>query len=217
MNSKIDKDIPLKEKAYLKLKDKIIKCKLQPGEMINEIELAEKFSMSRTPVREAILKLSSEDLVTIYPRKGIMVSEITLKDIREVFQIRELIEPEAAKKFHNNMSEEYLISMRKKFEEIEFQLIGDVALKYYDLDIEFHKYIIASTKNDMLIEFIDKIYDRDYRIRVKSTLMIEDIEDRSKPEHFEVIDALLSGNSENIYNTLKTHLENSKKAALLQI
>lgn len=217
MNSKIDKDMPLKEKAYLKLKDKIIKCKLQPGEMINEIELAEKFSMSRTPVREAILKLSSEDLVTIYPRKGIMVSEITLKDIREVFQIRELIEPEAAKKFHNNMSEEYLISMRKKFEEIEFQLIGDVALKYYDLDIEFHKYIIASTKNDMLIEFMDKIYDRDYRIRVKSTLMIEDIEDRSKPEHFEVIDALLSGNSENIYNTLKTHLENSKKAALLQI
>lgn len=217
MNSKIDKDMPLKEKAFLKLKDKIIKCKLQPGEMINEIELAEKFSMSRTPVREAILKLSSEDLVTIYPRKGIMVSEITLKDIREVFQIRELIEPEAAKKFHNNMSEEYLLSMRKKFEEIEFKLTGDVALKYYDLDIEFHKYIIASTKNDMLIEFMDKIYDRDYRIRVKSTLMIEDIEDRSKPEHFEVIDALLSGNSENIYNTLKIHLENSKKAALLQI
>lgn len=213
----MNRNVPLKELAYKKIKDSIIKCELKPGQLINEIDLSKKLGMSRTPIREAILKLNSDEFITIYPRKGMIVSEITLKKTREIFQIRELIEPVVASKYYKRMSKDYLMDIKNRFKDINFKLTGKEAIKYYDLDIEFHKYIIASSKNDLLIEFMDKVYDHDYRIRVKSTLKIEDIEDRSKPEHFRVIDALLEENDLEIYSSLKEHITNAKEAAILNV
>jgi len=211
------KRIPLKEKAYNLIKNKIIKCELMPGTPLIESEIALELGMSRTPVREAILRLNHEKFVTIYPRKGIIVSPITLKDIHEVFQVREIIEPQVAKIACSHMSEEYLLGLKKKFEKIPFSLENSSAMEYFDLDIAFHKYIIESGNNQHLIKFANEIFDLDYRIRVMSTLVIDDVEKRSKPEHYAIIDALISKDLDKIDETIKIHLTNARKAAVMKI
>lgn len=217
LNNKTVKELPLKEKAYNLIKDKIIKCELMPGSDLSEVQIAEELGISRTPVREAILRLNQEKFVTIYPRKGMIVSPISAKDIHEVLQAREMIETQVAKLACKNMSKEYLLSLKERFEEIEINLDRSNYMKYFDLDIEFHKYIITSGNNNHLIRFMNEIYDLDYRIRVMSTLEIDDIEKRSRPEHFAIIDALISKDEKQIEQTIKKHIENAKKAALMKI
>lgn len=211
------KRIPLKEKSYNLIKQKIIKCEIMPGEQILEAEIAEELGISRTPVREALLRLSEEKLVTIYPRKGIIASPITIKDIHEVFEIREIVETQIAKTACNNMSKDYLIDLKRRFENAEFNLDRENATKYFELDLEFHKYIVKSGNNERLIKFTNQIYDLDYRIRVMSTLQVEDIEKRSRPEHFAIIDALISKDINKIEKTVREHINSSKETALMRI
>ncbi|QUH27132.1 GntR family transcriptional regulator [Serpentinicella alkaliphila] len=209
--------LPLKEKAYNLIKNKIVKCELAPGNPISEAELSNELGMSRTPVREALLRLSQEKFITIYPRKGIIVSPITVQDIHEVFQVREIVEPYFAKIGCRNMSKEYLIDLRKKFESANFDLGHPSGTEYFDLDIEFHKYIIKAGNNSHLIKFTNRIFELDYRIRVMSTLAIEDIVNRSRPEHFDIIEALINKDEKKIEETIKGHIANAREAALLKI
>ncbi|MBB6218520.1 DNA-binding GntR family transcriptional regulator [Anaerosolibacter carboniphilus] len=217
MKNMIEKQLPLKERAYNLIKEKIVKCEWMPGSDISEAQIAEELGISRTPVREAILRLNQEKFITIYPRKGMIVSPISAKDIHEVFQIREMVEPHMAKLACRQMSAEYLLSLKEKFDNVRLDLGKPIDVKYFDLDLEFHKYIVQSGNNQHLIRFTNEIYDLDYRIRVMSTLEIDDVERRSRPEHFAIIDALVARDEEKIEKTIKEHLSNARKAALMKI
>ncbi|MFT9495711.1 GntR family transcriptional regulator [Anaerosolibacter sp.] len=215
-NTKV-KQLPLKEKAYTLIKEKIVKCEWMPGSDISEAQIAEVLGIGRTPVREAILRLNQEKFITIYPRKGMIVSPISAKDIHEVFQIREMVEPYMARLACKNMSTEYLLGLKEKFENIKLDLGKPIDMKYFDLDLEFHKYIVEAGNNHHLIRFINEIYDLDFRIRVMSTLEIDDIERRSRPEHFAIIEALIARDEEKIEETIREHLSNAREAALMKI
>ncbi|TCO76499.1 GntR family transcriptional regulator [Marinisporobacter balticus] len=210
---KID-ELPLKEKAYRLIKDKLIKCELMPGMDISEEQLSKEIGSSRTPVREALLRLEQEKLVNIYPRKGIIVSYITIKDIYEVFQIREMIEIQSAKIVCKSIAREKLMEFQARFDKlgIEGNLISEK--EFYDLDIEFHKYIVDSTNNNRLIEFMNKIYDQDYRIRVMTTRSDEQERKRNRPEHLGIINALLEKNEDTLEKKIRKHIENARSAAL---
>src|SRR5690606_24026674 len=75
----------------------IINCQLTPGEPISETELMKTVGASRTPIREALNKLEHENLVIIYPKRGVFVTGISIKDIIDIYTIREVVEPLAAK------------------------------------------------------------------------------------------------------------------------
>jgi DNA-binding GntR family transcriptional regulator len=212
-----EKQLPLKEKAYMLIKEKIVTCEWMPGSDISEAQIAEELGIGRTPVREAILRLSQDKFITIYPRKGMIVSPISAKDIHEVFQIRDMVEPYMAKLACRNMSLEYLLNLKEKFENIKLDLGKPIDIRYFDLDLEFHKYIVESGNNQHLIRFVNEIYDLDFRIRVMSTLEIDDIERRSRPEHFEIIDALIARDEVKIERTIRKHLSNAREAALMKI
>lgn len=211
------KTLSLTEQAYKSIKEKIIKCQILPGSDISESEICEELGMSRTPVREALLRLQQENFITIFPRKGIIVSPITVKDIHEVYQIREMVEVYTATNSCKNMSIDCLMEFKEKFSQIKFIPNTPDAMKYFELDIKFHKYIVQSSKNDYLIEFMSKIYDLDSRIRIMSTLDIGDIETRSKPEHFAIIDALIERDIKKIEKSILEHLRTSREAALKRI
>ena len=88
-----EKKDSLKERAYRIIKDKIIRCEYMPGDFLNEKSLIEEIGASRTPIREALNKIEQENLVKIIPKRGVVVSEITMKDISEIFQVRECVSP----------------------------------------------------------------------------------------------------------------------------
>ena len=94
---KKESTLSLVERIYQKLRLDIYSSKIHQGAMLTEQEIADSFNVSRTPVREALRKLEQEGLITIIPKKGSIVKQITLQDILEMDQIRELLEPYVAR------------------------------------------------------------------------------------------------------------------------
>lgn len=217
MKLSVGQGLQLKEQAYNYLKKAIITCKLRPGSNISETEIALEMGISRTPVREAILRLSQEGFIMIYPRRGMVVSPITVQDIHEVFQIRKMIEPYTAVRVSKIMSRDYLLKINDKFNQFISPPENGSYEEYLDLDLEFHQYIIESSKNKKLIGFMKRIYELEYRIKALSTIEPEDVEERSKPEHNAIIEALLDNNESEIERLLNVHLDNALTAALRRL
>ena len=83
--------------AYEQLRDEIVQWELPPGTHLNEVPLAERLSVSRTPLREAVQRLARDGLVTIIPGRGALVAQLALQDVVHLFQMREALEPYAAR------------------------------------------------------------------------------------------------------------------------
>ena len=94
----------LSDTAYDELLSRIISCKYPPGSLLSEEKLVAELGISRTPIRSALIRLQQEHLVQIISKKGILVSEITPEGIRDMFNLRNLIEPYAIREFGGNFS-----------------------------------------------------------------------------------------------------------------
>ena len=105
----------LKIKAYNYIKNKIISGVYPPNQKVEESEISNELNFSRTPIREAINTLKDEGWITIIPRKGIFVSEISLKDINDIFQVRETIEPIILRLAFENLNTQELDDFEKAF------------------------------------------------------------------------------------------------------
>jgi DNA-binding GntR family transcriptional regulator len=208
----------LKEKSYIYIREKIISGELKPGESIVEDELQEEMGVSRTPVREALMKLENDKLVNIFPRKGIFVSNITAKTIKEVFQIRQMIEPKALEIGKDNISKEWLLDMKNKFENVPSSLKSDIDIKnyYVELDRIFHSYIIDACRNQFLTDIMNNIWYQNQRIRIL-TFNIEKRNNSSNIEHIDIIDLLLNDEFEKAKESFIKHLSNSKDIAFKYI
>lgn len=106
---------PLKYQAYALIRQKIINCEYAPGAFITENLLQETVPGSRTPVRDAIGRLEQENLVTIFPKKGILVAPVLPKDISSLFQLRMMWEPYAVQKYGNMLSCDFYMSFYDHF------------------------------------------------------------------------------------------------------
>jgi DNA-binding GntR family transcriptional regulator len=209
-----EKKVSLKEKAYEHIKSKIILCEMMPGSDISEEDLANELGISRTPVREAIMMLENENLVHVFPRKGSFVSQITLKDIQEIFQIREVVETQVGKMVCKTISEEMLMAFRARFEAIDSEGNYISYRDFFELDLEFHKFIVNSSGNQYLIEFMNKIYDKDYRIRVLTTSKFEEERKRNRTEHLDIVDAFLSKDEERVEKCMLEHIRHARRGAI---
>lgn len=193
--------------TYHFLKEKILNLEIKPGEQINIEEFIEKLGVSRTPIREAFLKLASEGLIEVRPRVGYFVMDITEQDIRDLFEIREIIETRAAKKAAGLLSNEELESMQnliaesyKAIEEGDFQA-------YISNEIKFHGYLQKHIQNKRLSAFMDSLNDLTHRERVMSIQAVENIR-QTLIEHQRILDGLVKrdGNLAEWY--MGEHLHN---------
>jgi len=201
----------LRDQAYEIIKNKIINCELVPGSPLIEKELMEEIRSSRTPIREALSKLEHENLVTIYPKRGIFVTNITIKDIVDIYTVREAVEPLAARLAtpHIDLSQldPYL------------QIYADPNRKF-DLeehirtDREFHSIIANSTGNLYLAQTLLKIYDQNSRIRIMSKLKVKARHNEARQEHYELIKAFMDRDVEKAEMIMKEHIANGKKTAM---
>lgn len=200
----------LKQKAYDFIKEKIVRCEYLPEADISEDLLVSEMGISRTPIREALIKLENENLVNIYPRKGIFVASISVKVINDVFQIREIVEPQVLKLVINNLNLQWLKDIRIRIQ----NGAGDSGVQRYyeELDRDFHSYLVNSCSNVYLTQLMDNIFAHNQRIRTLS-FKYSNRREITKNEHIEIIDALLDKDIEKAQSSMKTHLMNAKTAA----
>ena len=106
----------LKEQAYAIIKENIINCTYAPSSFLVESELMQQVGASRTPIREALNKLEQENLVRILPKRGVLVCDITMGTLNEVYEVRRLVEPYIVREYGCRLDEE---ALRREYEQVE--------------------------------------------------------------------------------------------------
>lgn len=205
--TKANKD--LKNQAYNTIKDRLINCIYAPGTLLNETMLANELGFSRTPVREAVSRLENDGLVTIMPKKGIYVSEISISDVHQIFQTRLEIEPLTIRMACDHLPEEALLAFREKFAEKEPADIKNS----FRLDAAMHLFIIEHCGSRYIIEMMKKLFEDNHRVIIASKQNQVHIHD-ARLEHLEILDSLLQRDSQKAQGLMRTHIEACRKAAL---
>lgn len=144
----------LKDGAYEAIREAIISFELKPGERIDKKELARRFGTSASPVRDALLRLEQEGLVEIVPFSGTYVKQLTLDDIREIYEIRMLLEGACARQACGRLTEEEIHDVERVIEAAE------EAGTRGDLE----------SAQEMLVKFDDAIVDAAQNVRLRSML-----------------------------------------------
>ena len=197
----------LKYKAYCIIKNNIISCKYVPGQFLNEAQLMEEIGVSRTPIREALSKLEQEQFVRIVPKKGIMVCELTLREISDMYQVRILLEPQFVLRWGTNIPVQGLEDCRSRL--LSYTPEMDIP-KRNELDDCLHRLITDSCNNSYFRQWMAHISSQNERTRV-FTGQIGRFMERNNAEHLHIIELLLMSDYEAAARQLTEHLEAAKR------
>ena len=215
-NFNVNEYLPLRDVVFNTLRQAIITGEFAPGERLMEISLANRLGVSRTPVREAIRKLELEGLVIMIPRKGAQVARITEKNLRDVIEIRTVLEEFAAVLACELIDQAVLHDLRQAHEDFIRSVENGDILDIVDKDETFHDTIFRATNNDRLISIINNLREQFYRYRME---YVKDIRQRSNlvEEHRELLDAISSRDSIKAKELMKTHLLNQQQEVINNI
>lgn len=191
--------------AYDYLLEKILSCEYMPGQEISEKMLNEELSFGRTPIREALVTLKSQNLITVYPRKGMQIRPFTQKYINDIYQIRKIMEPNIIIQFKNSYSKNKILKLQN---ELETMNDTDDAT-FYKKDIEFHMYFIEMTKNESLISFYETLMIETYRLAMYAAIHKFSSRQENIPQHSNIICALMTENDIQIANAINEHINYS--------
>lgn len=211
-----DEYLPLRDVVFNTLRQAILTGEMKPGERLMEIHLANKLGVSRTPIREAIRKLELEGLVIMIPRRGAEVAQITWKNLKDVLEVRRALDVLAVELACERMTREEhqeLLHACEKFEEAtRSKDIREIA----QTDVAFHDLIIASTRNNRLIQLVNNLAEQMYRYR------FEYIKDESQharlvEEHNNIYQSILHRDKEAAANAVRNHVDNQEDAIIRQL
>ena len=201
---------PLREIVYEELKRQILMGEITPGTRMMEVELAEKMGVSRTPVREAIRKLEKEGLVAIEPRRGAYASDISIKDMLDVLEVRQDLEGMAAAMAARKVTEdEKKAFIKANTAYMEAVKSGDTE-EIIRCDEVFHKLIGDFSGNKTLNQLLSQLQELALRFRY---LYYDDFSryEKMPMEHEEIEEAILSGDSRKARIVAEEHIDNLKK------
>lgn len=191
--------------AYDRLKGEIRSSRMPPGFQAPEPEIALRLGMSRTPVREALVRLEADGLVEMIPRRGARVLPVNAADMKEIYDILTSLEPDAAAALAaRNPTEEDLAPLVTATEEME------TALETADLDAwaaaddRFHRRLLDLHGNRRLVDIVSVLFDQAHRARMV-TLRMRAVPKRSTREHREILEHLRGGRSEAVRRTFLRH------------
>ncbi|PNU20411.1 GntR family transcriptional regulator [Geothermobacter hydrogeniphilus] len=195
----IERHQTLREKILETIRESILKGNLKPGEKVAEPELAERFGISRTPIREAFRQLESEGYLTVIPRKGAVVTELSERDVSEFYAIKSILEGYAARLAARNLSPrdiDKLEQINKRLEQLAEE--GDVK-SFYRVHNEFHDLFIKASGNEKLAELIEQVGMKFNRLRMAS-LSLPGRMEISVAEHRKIIAAFKEKDGESADN-----------------
>lgn len=151
---------PLAQAAYGRIKGEILDQRLLPRQPLVEAELAAQYGMSKTPIREALLTLAREGLVEFSPFRGGRVRDFTADDAREIYEVRELLEPFALERSALHIGEDERRSLRSLFEEARATAESGERRKLARLNRAFHSALVIRCGNERVIGILAQMQDQ---------------------------------------------------------
>jgi DNA-binding GntR family transcriptional regulator len=193
--------IYLKEKVYKRVINDIMQGAINPGDYLTELSLCEKYDVSRTPVREALVRLSYEDFLTQFKKGGYIVRDISYKDLFELLDIRLVLEVHAVKLAVERISDGDLEILKKDtvFEDFE---------EWFECNKEFHLTIAKASGNTHLAEIIENLLDRTRRMYILDSTNLFPIPDEN--DHTDIFRAFKNKDRKKAAELVEKHILTSK-------
>lgn len=204
----------LTAKVYDYLKNQILSGVYEKGSAITELGVAKELEVSRTPVREALRQLELGGLIKIVPNKGAIVEGISLDDIKNIYEIRSLIEGLAAVHAVENATDEEIETLREIVDLTEFYFNRGDNKKLRDMDGKFHQCLYEISHNRMLKHVLNDLHGYGVKYRVKSMQSSGRIE-KTIVEHRDIMNAVLQRDPEKAEKLAIKHIENALKNIIL--
>ncbi|MDD5824129.1 MAG: GntR family transcriptional regulator [Firmicutes bacterium] len=201
---------PLKELVYLELKHKILTGEIASQTRLMEIDLAEKMNVSRTPIREAIKRLADDGLVKVEPRRGAYVANISIKDMLDVFEVREDMEGFTAYLATQRITDEQKEELRKIAEAYEEATRNNDKETVIVLDEAFHNFIVGCCNNETLKELVQYVQELSLRFRY---LYYEEFSlyEATAEQHNRILAAITAGDADLARKEADTHVKTLKE------
>ena len=212
----MDEYLPLRDVVFKTLRQGILTGELKPGERLMEIHLANKLGVSRTPIREAIRKLELEGLVTMIPRRGAEVAQITEKSMKDVLEVRKVLDDLSVELACERITEEEKELLKNAGVDFEDAVkTGDFA-KIAKTDVAFHDIIVTATRNIRLSQMVNNLAEQMYRYRFE---YIKDSSQHARlvQEHEEICQGIIAGDKKRALEAIEKHIDNQEIAVLKQI
>ena len=206
----VHKSNALRFKAYKAIKDKLINLEIKPGEKIFENELAKSLKVSRTPVREALLMLEHEKLVTCSNSIGFLVRRLTPKDVEEYFGIRYVLEDYVLSRVVEKISEAEISDLANNINQTKKSIKeGDVS-EVIRCETEYHNILYGAAKSEVLLETISSLIDK-FRLLRALIANIPGGAAASAEEHKEILEAIKKRDLKSTKKFMRQHLERAQK------
>ena len=203
----------LTDRAYLGLRKEIITCKLRPGTEVGEQELASRLSMSKTPVRESLVRLTLEGLVEAFPRRGYRITPVTIKDINDVFTVRKALGSVAAELAAVRMSKEELDALKVLADQTYIRKSSLPVQEFVSANNIFHATIAEGARLPRLHALITGYLEQCTRL-FHMGATIRDVTSETQVDHTRIIDALCSRDPAAAREAIALHIENTRRGLL---
>lgn len=196
----------VQEMVYRTLRDKIVSMELKPGTVISTQEIADSMSVSRTPVREAFIRLQREDLLDVTPQRSTVVSRINMSRVHQERFIREALETEAVQKFVEAATPELLARMRSNIAKQYAAIAARRYIDYLELDNAFHQAAFTETREELARSIVQQMNGHYDRIRLISAWEGQ-IVSTAMREHEQYLDYIERRDAARAEALLRTHLQ----------
>lgn len=201
-------DSSTSKQIYEHLQDQIIGMKLQPGQLISETALAQEFGVSRTPVRQALVHLSTKGFVEVRPQRGTYVTRLSMAKIHEAQFIREALEVAIVRKLcsRDQASREEIAHLCEKIIGEQEQAAEVDAVKFQTLDDQFHQSLAVYSGHIHTARLIEA--EKSHMDRVRNlSLHVEGQYRRIMNQHLAIIRAIKTGSPEKAATSMSMHLQ----------
>jgi len=199
---------PLSQKIYRTLKKSIIYGELAPNTRLLDYEIAHKFGVSRTPIREALQKLANDGFVTIKPNKGIFVKKYSIEEIKEVLLTRGALLSVAAEIAANKITKAEIKKLEKNIEKMTGFCNKKDYINYRIISANTHQLISKISGNTLIKKILDDLEDIAYIIQINS-LKVPGRLAISLKEHKDIFQAIKKGDSELANKFNRIHFKNT--------
>lgn len=196
--------------AYYRLRKLIVSLQLEPGVHVDELSLSQLLGLGRTPIREALQRLEQDNLVTIIPRKGTLITPINPAELKEVSELRWELESLAARWAARRSTPQQLEEIAAFIAEVERKDFVEDGQQHVEADRHFHMLIAQASANRYLVSSLDQLFNHSVRLFYASGAPMagasEEVHDYRK-----ILQALQEGDAVAAERFMQVHLQDSHK------
>ena len=203
----------LKDQAFQSIREAILNGRLKPGILYKEQGIANELGISKTPVREALLELVGRGFVTSFPRKGFEINSLSAKNIRDLFELRLVLETAVIRHITADISKESLKELEAILARDRQAVRNDDRTQVLRVNRELHSYLAALTGNEYLIRSLQNIQDL-IEWLIAGTLSYRGRAGKAYSEHLSIFNMLKKGDVQGAVAAMAEHLSITQREIL---